>query len=812
ASSSNFLQQLQPNQQRRHSSYQQQARYYSNSISDDSLNRSRRESFACMRAASPPVRRLSASCLQEELCAQGHQLHIDPRYRDTRPIARSASSLYLANDQGYFHPIPSAAAAAAHFSPMRPLRRTPPPSIFIEEYLDEPPQEVPPPVEPCQVSCTSQESFGHFAAYSDTHQPLNEDGIASMAHSDDIPFIDDEEEQQQMPPICIPAVAPCPSFTVKRTPVAGYRKTVSFDLEQPPTTGQAAGAGAGVAAAAALGIDRKYHTHDAISHFAASTSSTESLMAEQAERMPLIQKIRRELNSKRATNCTADGFSSGGSGSNSQRSSSESIERMPLLRQQSPLHRQLNTQRSHKRSGLCPSTSSSSVTVSVPVSAVAAAPPPPIISIKVPNLCETESSCTRSRSRSPPVNTSNRYCASTIRTSTTSASASASAKANLPPPPPIIRRRRASSQINLSPNFQLPLGQGKVREMAAYFNANQNFPPSMARSKSKSTSALAAPSSPSSSTSAKLSHCEQGQILKQLKEWSLYGSAGKDYDVPVPEPVPVPAVEPVKTSCDCPCCGHCRDGIQPQEEQKEKQLSGNAGSTFKCYDSCRDEDVEASSRKQASELSRLASCRRSVMCSNRQVHSLRQLKRNKQQRQEHKQEHLKHKAKQDSASHRHRHRHHNHHCHHQQTRLKAPVSPPSTAKLLLSLASSSGSSKSASNQVNKSWPNCENASDDYPNSCSCSCSEAESCCSAADSTSGCCPHCNVREMHVNVNVNAAPLDDNDDEDEDDDEDGYVDGHDDEEGALSASASGHCVGLRLGPSTAATAVSICSTHR
>ncbi|XP_017141725.1 uncharacterized protein LOC108155427 isoform X4 [Drosophila miranda] len=803
ASSSNFLQQLQPNQQRRHSSYQQQARYYSNSISDDSLNRSRRESFACMRASSPPVRRLSASCLQEELCAQGHQLHIDPRYRDTRPIARSASSLYLANDQGYYHPIPSAAAAAAHFSPMRPLRRTPPPSIFIEEYLDEPPKE-PEPVATASATtatataCTSQESFGHFATYSDAHQPLNEDGIASMADSDDIPFIDDEEEQQ-MPPIC-PPVAAAPSFTVKRTPVAGYRKTVSFDLEQTPTTG----AGAGRGGAAAPGIDRKYHTHDAISHFAASTSSSESLMAEQAERMPLIQKIRRELNSKRATNCTADGFSSGGSGSNSQRSSSESLERMPLLRQQqqSPVQRQLNTQRSHKRSGLSPSPSSGSVAVSA-----AAAPPPlaPIISIKVPNLCETESSCTRSRSLS--VNTSNRYCASTIRTSTTSASASASASvsakaSSLPPPPPtpIIRRRRASCQMNLSPNFLLPLGQGKVREMAAYFNANQNFPPNIARSKSKSTSALAAATS---SASSKLSHCEQGHILKQLKEWSLYGSAGKDYDVPVKVP------EPVKTSCDCPCCGHCREGIQTQDEQhqqqqQEKHLPGSSvGSTFKCYDSCR-EDAEASSRKQPPELSRFAACRRSVMCSNRQVHSLRQLKRNKQQRQEHKQEHLKHKAK------------HHHHCHHQ-PRPQAPVSPPSTAKLLLSLVSGSGSSKypgtSTPNKASKSCPNCENASDDYTNSYSCSCSEAESCSSTADSTSGCCSHCNVREMHVNVSVNAPPPpppDDNDDEDN-----GEDDGEDNEDEALAASGSGNCVGLRLGPSTAAataTAVAMCSTHR
>uniref|UniRef100_A0A1A9WBT7 PDZ domain-containing protein n=1 Tax=Glossina brevipalpis TaxID=37001 RepID=A0A1A9WBT7_9MUSC len=81
-------------QQRRHSYHT--PRYYS-SISDDSLNRSRRNSYigGMYTPSSPPMRRLSASSLLEERCARGYQeLHIDPRYRDTRPIARSASSLY----------------------------------------------------------------------------------------------------------------------------------------------------------------------------------------------------------------------------------------------------------------------------------------------------------------------------------------------------------------------------------------------------------------------------------------------------------------------------------------------------------------------------------------------------------------------------------------------------------------------------------------------------------------------------------------------------------------------------------------------
>jgi len=590
---------------------------------------------------------------------------------------------------------------------MRPLRRTPPPSIFIEEYQDEPPKD-------------SQESFGNFAAYSDAHQPLNEESIASVAHLDEIPFIDDEDEEKQQQHRPCMSTSGC-SSTVKRNPAAGYRKTVSFDLEQTAETEPGA-----------TGIDRKYHTHDAISHFAASASSTESLMAEQSERIPLIQKIRRELNSKRATNCTADGFSSGGSGSNSQRSSSESIERMPLLRQnQSPCHRQLNNQRSHKRSGV----------------ATAA----PIVSIQVPSVCEIESSSTRS----PTVNTSNRYCASTTLKSKTIPS---TLQAN---------SRRASSQVNLSPRFLLPLGQGKVREMADYFNANKNFPPSI--NKSRSTSAL---DDPGSKPCAKLSQAEQGHILKQLKEWSLYGSAGKDYDE---------AGKPGdKTGCDCPCCGHCR-GKTPEQEQhqgKQQQQQQQVVATFKCYDSCQDDEAE---------LSRYASCRQSVMCSNRQAHSVRQVKRNKQQK------HGQLKAKPGTHP---RHHHHHHHCRKQtRPRPRAPSSPPSTAKLLLSLATSSSSntkrrsSSSTSNmRTSKSCPNCGDATDDCY---SCSCSEVESCSSAGESSSSCCAaHCEVLEIRGH----------------------FVGGdNNDDEGDASA-VGGAGAKVPLPSSTRPASTAVCPTHR
>jgi len=654
-----------------------------------------------MRASSPPVRRLSASCLQEELCALGHQLHIDPRYRDTRPIARSASNLYLGNDQGgYYHP-PPMAPCVTHFSPMRPLRKTPPPSIYIEEYHDEPAKD-------------SQESFGNFAAYSDAHQPLNEEGIASMALSDEIPFIDDEEEEKQHQQRPCMSTSSC-SSTVKRNPAAGYRKTVSFDLEQ------------GDGEPGAIGIDRKYHTHDAISHFAASASSTESLMADKDERIPLIQKIRRELNSKRATNCSADGFSSGGSGSNSQRSSSESIERMPLLRQNhSPCQRQLNTQRSHKRSGV----------------GTAA----PIVSIQVPSVCEIESSSTRS----PTVNTSNRYCAST--TFQTKTIPGTTMKAN---------SRRASSQVNLNPRFLLPLGQGKVREMAEYFNANKNFPPII--NKSRSTSAL---DDPGSNPCAKLSQAEQSRILKQLKEWSLHGSAGKDFD----------EAEKVgdKISCECPCCAHCRG---KREQHQGKQEQHQVAATFKCYDSCR--DVEAEPTKQKPELSRYTSYRQSVMCSNRQAHSVRQLKRNKQQK------HVQLRTKPSSHS---RH-HHHHHCHKQQ-RPRAPATPPSTDNTKSNSSDTKRSSASMRNP--QSCSNCGDAIDDCH---SCSCSEVESCSSAGESSSSCCAaHCEVLETCGHSRRG----------DNDSNAGGGIDGN--------HGGGGHCVKMSLPVSTETTSTTVFPTHR
>uniref|UniRef100_W8BR17 Afadin n=1 Tax=Ceratitis capitata TaxID=7213 RepID=W8BR17_CERCA len=332
--------------QRRHSMYNNG---YFASASDDSLNRGRRESLDYLRSSSPPVRRLSASSLQEVLCARGHQLHIDPRYRDTRPIARSVSSLYLSNENNlnnvqnnnnYFHTSPVRQRTNSTLN-----TSTPPPSIYIEEYTDP---------EPCPNNLNQRSSNDSFTnlSYTEAHQPLNEDGIASVADSDDIPFIDDgsptedvqvyvypsqkEPPQSQLLKRIEHVVKPQPPGIISnvRRNAPGYRKTVSFDLEENKSRRRDS-----ISLDRGTGINRKFHTHDAISKFSragfdSSRSSTESLDKNERERMPLIQKIRRELNSNRSTSGSIVSGNNSGSGSNSNRSSNESIEKTTLINKQ----------------------------------------------------------------------------------------------------------------------------------------------------------------------------------------------------------------------------------------------------------------------------------------------------------------------------------------------------------------------------------------------------------------------------------------------------------------------------------------------
>lgn len=538
--------------QRRHS-------YHNNRIfvSDDSLDRSRRESYCLgMRSSSPPVRRMSASSLQEELCARGHQLHIDPRYRDTRPIARSASSLYLSNEnslhnagRNYYN---NCQPGISHGSGLTgagvPLRaransacnvtQTPPPSIYIEEYTDPPAQNE----QEETIKKASNESFSNFS-YNEAHQPLNEDGIASVADSDEIPFIDDgspiEESKPYVPDrINVRKSSIMTGSSNRSSSVSSkYRKTVSFDLEETAERRES------ISLDRETAMNKKFHTHDAISKLASggsNPSSNESL-DKANERMPLIQKIRRELNSTRSTaigsSAAAAGYNSG-SGSNSNRSSSESIERMPLLKPRrelnanrstdgglpdvSPLPRSYVNRRSRAHSVNVISTVASNG--SSLMFAKNMSPRNSVVSIQVPNRNETNSSLTatvcskggRSQSHSN-IFFPQQSPKKSIQSKTTANEAN----------------DNTDEDSDINAKFTTPLGAGKVREMTSFFERNKTFKylsPLVTNVLSKSTSQLYTKNSPKKAKK-KLSQQEQVNILKQLKEWSLFGTDGHDYDL-----------------------------------------------------------------------------------------------------------------------------------------------------------------------------------------------------------------------------------------------------------------------------------------
>ncbi|XP_037949930.1 afadin isoform X7 [Teleopsis dalmanni] len=547
-------------EQRRHS-YHHQNRYLA-SVSDDSLNRSRRESFAALRSSSPPVRRLSASSLQEELCAQGHQLHIDPRYRDTRPIAKSASSLYLSNETNLnnnFQNSPKRLRANSTCI----TNATPPPSIYIEEYTDPEPDNT--------VKRASNESFTNFC-YNEAHQPLNEDGIASVADSDEIPFIDDGSPTEEVKPYVPQHVQTKTNKTstgiisnVRRNPVAGYRKTVSFDLEETQARRRES-----ISLDRESVMNRKFHTHDAISKVCSggTTSNRSSNDSLDKEKIPLIQKIRRELNSYRSTSGSGN---NSGSGSNSNRSSTESVEKMPLLSRQTKdinlnsttkPKRELNANRStsggglngnqrfnqNKRSAVMPNSFNLNTTTSTITSAsFSKAPTKPaasskaattntIVTIKVPKICEIESSSETVHNYCPVRSHShaNIYFPACYSFSNSAANLEVStAYENL-----ITTKLTKSNEPQTEQQkFMKPFGKGKVREMADYFERNETLRPVqqlqrlMTNTYSKSTSNLTTKQSDNQKNAKKLSKEEQMEILKQLKEWSLYGTSGKDYNI-----------------------------------------------------------------------------------------------------------------------------------------------------------------------------------------------------------------------------------------------------------------------------------------
>uniref|UniRef100_A0A1I8P1F7 Afadin n=1 Tax=Stomoxys calcitrans TaxID=35570 RepID=A0A1I8P1F7_STOCA len=591
-------------QQRRHSSHNT-SRYYS-SISDDSLNRSRRESFAGIYASSssPPMRRLSASSLLEERCQMGYQIPIDPRYRDTRPIARSASSLYnmskevslsthnLTNTLGggmmmHQHQLPlqhqiqpPTLHPQMHVNPLRKRARsisntninnTPPPSIYIEEYME-------PGEQSSAAKTNSQESFTNFV-YTEVHQPLNEEGIASVSNAEEeIPFIDDgspTEEEKPYVPLPIPPQHSKSIISNRKasssTSLINQRKTVSFDLEDDENK----------PLELAASINRKFHTHDAISNYCRDSSSKESLARDSnssldkdkdKEKVTLIQKIRRELNSYRSTS-GGDGNNSGGSNSNSNRSSSESIEKMPLLTQRfreisMEPRRELNSIRS---------TSSRATNLSYNgynklqqqqqqqqqqlmqkrfinnANHVNQIKPSDQVILHPKN--RTTQNVNTNLKQSPrfiPNTTSNvSVSESAFASGSASVSASVSNKI-IKPCQESNLKEKSLSQSNIDylefKEFSIPYGQGKVKEMAEFFTQNKDFKlqpfalqqatkvmtPSPTQRLSKSTSDLLETPLASKRSMKKpplLTQHEQCDIIKQLKEWSIFGLEGRDFEI-----------------------------------------------------------------------------------------------------------------------------------------------------------------------------------------------------------------------------------------------------------------------------------------
>ena len=509
----------------------------------------------------PPVRRLSASSLLEERCQMGYQIPIDPRYRDTRPIARSASSLYnmskevslsthnLTNTLGggmmfqmqqqqqplqqqieLFSPVPTRARSASNAN----ITYTPPPSIYIEEYL-----------EPGEQSSSanktnSQESFTNFV-YTEVHQPLNEEGIASVSNTEEIPFIDDgsptEEEKPYVPSEQLQQINRSIIGNKKPLNLNTQRKTVSFDLEDMTNKEPSK----------EILTNRKFHTHDALSKYCSNPSgssnhnSNESLKLDSNSsidkqgKMSLIQKIRRELNSYRSTSAgvnTAE-TDSAGSNSNSLRSSSESIERMPLL-----MHRfndvsikpkrELNNMRS--TSGGVPSLNYQQQQQQQ--------------QMQHQNRFFTSTQIKRDFKLQQPPPMHHRHSIVKTQNVNSFSKPYVERKQSLNPEtvPISLEKPKSLSQNNLLssdsttekiPEFSKTWGEGKVKEMANFFAKNKDFklqPFQKQKALSKSTSDLLEPKK-ATQKKPRLTKPEQMDILKQLKEWSIFGLEGRDFDI-----------------------------------------------------------------------------------------------------------------------------------------------------------------------------------------------------------------------------------------------------------------------------------------
>jgi hypothetical protein len=197
----------------------------------------------CSRRSSNPdiypgARRFSTSYSHEDILSndQLDQIHFDPRYRDYR----SASSLNYSYNRSRSNSLNSVGSGNIQYQQFRRMSNYSPPliaplvhqkrwdtnpSIFIEEYHDEPKTE---PKSESRSDRSVQNSKETICSSNESLIPLSEGDIKSLGDLSQIPFIDDDSNES----------APCrfleddferkscmPSSTQRPC-----RKTVSFDV------------------------------------------------------------------------------------------------------------------------------------------------------------------------------------------------------------------------------------------------------------------------------------------------------------------------------------------------------------------------------------------------------------------------------------------------------------------------------------------------------------------------------------------------------------------------------------------------------
>lgn len=413
--------------------------FYYNSVSEESLNRLHYEPILY---SNYPRRRLSASDLQEELCAQGHTLHIDPRYRDTRPIARSSSSLYLFDN----------------ISPSRSRTDLCNPTIFIEEYND---NAQPEPPADTQSNDSASLDMRRASIISEVHQPLNEDGIASVADSEEeIPFIDEDFPMNE--DVYVPSSASNRTgrgIMVKNTAserrASSCRKTVSFDLvENEPSKRNSISLDRENA-----NFNRKSSTFDTFSSFYNNIRGSNDSLGNYSNYTTCLPKVQifDESDVELEVECP------------------------------SPCHRQLNPERSTSPLMNNKQRRRSMSAVPVPLRKFSSSSEVSIIQKKM----------------KPPMKYSSYNSFNT---------------------PSIV--------IEPAPTVK-QFGEGKVRELAEFFESqlqlqSQN-PESKSFPKCFQFKNYVSNSTPNLCDENMLNEEEKCKVLKQLKEWGVHGTNGKDY-------------------------------------------------------------------------------------------------------------------------------------------------------------------------------------------------------------------------------------------------------------------------------------------